>query len=157
MGAGIAWLLLFTLFVSCQGNLSVFRGSTAAPERRIALDANGSCAGAWQTREVSLDYKCQETSGRLALSLDGRLGAHLKTGFESVEYFHLALFLLDSDGLVLDAKKISLGAYRSEIWEFSLKRSLEIPENTSALAFGYSGKVVRFGGMDPYRFRNFPF
>lgn len=150
--------LLFFLFlsVSCGGNLFTYRGAATVPDRRIALEEDGSFGGAWQTRDVSLNYRCEAKSGGMEFSTDGRIARYIEESYLVIEYFNLTLFFLDSEGIVSGSERFTLAEFRSPVWEFSFRRNIEPPENTSAIAFGYSGKAVRYGGMEPWKFRHAP-
>jgi hypothetical protein len=143
-------LSLFIIFlIACAGKVFTYKGSWVAEEDRISLQDGGPHKGNWQTRDAAIEYAYQQETQNLQISGVVKLGDYLTTGFSALEYFTLDIYKLDADGIVLDSELIRTFGYRRSIdslGKMTFKKQLDLPDGTSAIAFGYRGKVTEGGG-----------
>ncbi|UCG06284.1 MAG: hypothetical protein JSV83_20615 [Desulfobacterales bacterium] len=141
--------LLIILLVACAGKMFTYMVSWVAENDRISLEAGGPHKGNWQTRDVAIEYAYQQDTQNLQISGVLKLGDYLTTGFSALEYLTLDIYKLDADGIVLDSELIRTFGYRrymDYLGKMTFNKQLDLPEGTSAIAFGYSGKVTQGGG-----------
>lgn len=144
-------LILIGTLAACGGSLFSYRGATVKAENRIALEAGDPHEGRWQTRDLTIDYVYQINDNNLEISGIVELAASLKTGFTTLNYLYISLNLLDDEGKVLETKGIKSFGHQSWILtmaKMSFTRRLEPPEDISAIAFSYKGRVSE-GGATP--------
>jgi hypothetical protein len=141
--------LLIILLVACAGKVFTYKGSWVAEDDRISLQAGGPHKGNWQTRDVAIEYAYQQEIQNLQISGVVNLGNYLTSGFRTLDYLTLDIFALDADGIVLDSELVRTFGYRRDMGIFgkmSFNKQMELPTDTAAVAFGYSGRVTEGGG-----------
>lgn len=140
--------LLIILLVACTGKVFTYKGRWVAEDDRISLQAGGPHKGNWQTRDVAIEYAYQQETQNLQISGVVKLGDYLTTGFRTLDYLTLDIFALDADGIVLDSELIRTFGYRRDMGSFgkmSFNKQKELPADTTAIAFGYRGRVTEGG------------
>ena len=141
--------LLIILLVACAGRVFTYKGSWVAEDDRITLQDGGPHKGNWQTRDVAIEYAYQQETQNLQISGVVKLEGYLTTGFSTLEYLRLDIFMLDADGIVLNSELILNIGYRRHLGllgEMTFDNQLELPADTAAIAFGYTGRVIEGGG-----------
>ncbi len=145
----IGSILLISFLVACVGKLGTYEGSWVVEDNRISLQDGGPHQGNWQTRDVAIAYTYQQNSQHLKITGDVQLGRYLTTGFNTLEYFTIDIYMLDADGIVLSSKLILNYGYRRNLDFFEMTPfddNLVLPADTAAIAFGYRGRVTEGGG-----------
>ncbi|SDU50895.1 hypothetical protein [Desulfobacula phenolica] len=144
------WVCLLTILLAgCSAKFFTYNGSWVAEDDRIIVQDGKPHNGAWQTRDVTIDYTYQKKMQNLQISGDVTLRSYITMGFGTLDNLTLNLHMLDPDGIVLDSKLIRIFAYRLDfhtLGKMTFNKQLELPANTAAIAFGYSGRVSEGGG-----------
>ena len=141
--------LLTILLVACAGKTFTYNGRWVAQDDRISLQAGGPHKGNWQTRDLVIEYNYEKETQALHISGGITLGDHLTTGFNSLDYLTLDIFALDGDGIILNSELIRTFGYRQPmnfIGKMTFDRQIDLPDGTSAIAFGYRGRASQGGG-----------
>ena len=138
--------LLLGMVVACQGRFLSYQGAVAKQESRIALLEGGQHTDTWKTRDLSIRYRYQRDQGNAELSGTVELDKSLGRSFSTLEYLILWVHLLDAEGRVLESKGILTSEYRHMVKKLLFKQSMELPLDTTAIAFSYRGRVRDVGG-----------
>ena len=119
---------------------------TVPPQNRIML-AGESGSGAWDTNDLVVSYQYQREPGRLRISgkVDFLGGV---SNFDAFERFSLTLYLLNEAGDIIGNRRIAASGYYQEVEPIAFDETVQLPEETAAFAFGYSGKAVSGGSAD---------
>ncbi|MFC1859113.1 hypothetical protein ACFL9U_13980 [Thermodesulfobacteriota bacterium] len=143
----LSFLLMLAL-VACSGRLFTYQGVTAKPENRIALRENGPHEGVWKTRDLSISYEHSMVGSELEIAGVVEFAQYLRTGYNTLRKFSLAVNYLDPDGIVLDTRPILTQAQRPWILlkAVSFKTRFDLPAETAAIAFSYRGQAGDEGG-----------
>ncbi|GBC61320.1 hypothetical protein DENIS_2280 [Desulfonema ishimotonii] len=140
------WVAIITSFIliGCQ---AYYQGGVVNSENRIILPA-GPEKGLMDTRDLVFYYALSREKNRLTVSGTVEFTGGVED-FPVVRYFHLHIYFLDSDGHILERRRIFSAGHLQEARTWSFRRQLDIPGDTSALAFGYSGRVRDVGTDAP--------
>jgi hypothetical protein len=142
-------LVFITTSASCAGRFLSWQGAGVKEKLRVSLTHGGPHLGAWETRDVRIDYEYLNQDNRLTISGHVMLNDYLTTGFTVLDYLRIHLFFLDNDGKVVEAAALKNIAYRR--WmitnRMQFRHLAQLPEGAVSFAFGYTGRV-RDGGRD---------
>ncbi len=141
--------LLTILRIACAGKAFTYKGRWVAEDDRIALEAGGPRKGNWQTRDMTIEYAYQQETQNLQISGAVTLGDHLTTGFSTLDFLTLDIYMLDADGIVLNSELMRTFGYRRYmdfLGKMTFDKQIDLPDGTSAIAFGYRGRVTQGGG-----------
>ncbi|CCK82339.1 hypothetical protein [Desulfobacula toluolica] len=141
--------LLIVLLAGCSAKFFTYKGAWVAEDNRITVQDGKPYKGSWQTRDVTIDYTHQKKMQNLQISGEVKLRRFLTMGFGTLDNLTLNLYMLDPDGIVLDSKLIRIFAYRLDfhtLGKMTFNKQFELPADTAAIAFGYSGRVSDGGG-----------
>jgi hypothetical protein len=144
-------LILFVsimLLFACSGRPLSYRGSWVEEHDRINLQAGGPHQGNWQTRDLSIQYEYQKEAQNILISGVVNLADYLKI-MGTLDHLTLEIQLLETNGIVQDTKGIRTFGTRRSIDSFGkmfFNRSLNLSEDTVAVAFSYDGKITQGGG-----------
>jgi len=129
-------------FSSCQ-TMPKFSeiGRVVPPEKRISLTHGGTQEGQWTTPDLTLAYRYEETGNRFTISGTVYFADALQTGFGTLDRFFLKVVLVNGTGTTLVSQSLLTAGYRSPMGRLIFKRSISLPTDTAAMAFGYSGKA----------------
>lgn len=123
------------------------RNAAVSPGNRIPIKADGPYSGIYNDNNLILDYTYRLEGGDMTLTgsiefLDGI------PNFGYMKHFHMQIYFLDAQGMVLDqARVFSAGFMREiDIWQF--RRRIRMPAGAAAMAFGYAGTAQSAGGPD---------
>jgi hypothetical protein len=144
---GLSLLILF--LVSCAGKAFTYKGRWVAEDDRISVQAGGPHEGKWQTRDLDIEYAYQQETQNLQISGVITLADHLTTGFSTLDFLTFDVFALDADGVVLNSELMRTFGYRRYmefLGKMTFDRQFNLPDGTSAIAFGYRGRVSQGGG-----------
>ena len=140
---------LVHLFFACAIKTSLSPGAWVEENDRIALQDGGPHKGSWQTRDLTIDYEYQEAAKNLKVNGEIKLADYIPKGYSTLDYLRLNVHLLASSGIVLQTKSIKIFGYRRSIdylGEMTFNSQLDLPEDTVAFAFSYSGRASQGGG-----------
>ena len=153
-------ILMMAVLTACQKNLLSYRGATARHDSRINLQEGGPHEGRWQTRDLSVNYRYQRDANTLRVSGVVELENHLKYNFGMLERLKLWVNYLDVEGKVLDYKLILISDYRQTIRTMTFSYQLQLPPDSTGMAFSYSGRAIDGGagnnGAADWRFQYVP-
>ena len=91
---------------------------------------------------VDFHYAYRREKQTLDLSGDVYLKkATLQGGARKVRYFVLTAYLLDNTGKILSYHVIMSWNLPAEMYEWSVSKTLDLPQDCTAIAFGYTGQV----------------
>ena len=141
--------ILTISLVACAGKVFTYKGSWVAEDDRISLQSGGPHKGKWQTRDVAIEYAYQQKTENLQISGVLTLGDYLTTGFSTLDYLTVDFFALNADGIVLKSELIrTFGSrrYIDYLGKMSFNKQIELPADTTAIAFAYRGRVTQGGG-----------
>lgn len=135
-------LLAGVLLGGCQSALLTSSGRMVPASQRIELAANGTQSGSWATRDLSINYRCVESSGQLQILGNIQFGDYLRNGYRYIVYFHSGVLLLDAQGRVLANRSLTTtNAYANSTQLVPFKRTFDLPAGTTAIAFTYTGQA----------------
>ncbi len=134
-----ATLLLLT---GCASNGWLgWQGRLTKTDNRVPLELGGPYADVWQTRDIAIQYSFVREQDRLMI--DGQV----KRG-KRIKYFHrlnawVWIHFLDSNGYVLESRRLWAQNGSDVYWQirYSFKRDWQIPPDTRAMGFSYSGRA----------------
>ena len=134
-----ATLLLLT---GCASNGWLgWQGRLTKTDNRVPLELGGPYADVWQTRDIAIQYSFVREQDRLMI--DGQV----KRG-KRIKYFHrlnawVWIHFLDSTGYVLESRRLWAQNGSDVYWQirYSFKRDWQIPPDTTAMGFSYSGRA----------------
>ena len=141
--------LLLNLFFACAGVNPLSPGAWVEENNRIAIKDGGPYKGSWQTRDLTVNYEYREAAKNLEVSGTIKLADYIPMGFSTLDYLRIYIHFLTSDGIVLETKNLQyFGYFRyiDYIEKMSFKSRFDLPENTAAFAFSYSGRASQGGG-----------
>ena len=145
---GLLWFVMFTALTGCQ-TLNRFIGKTVQKSKRLPISESKPQPILWQAKDLSFEFTCIRESD--TLSLTGMLVLDESyEQFEILDYMFFWVHFLDSEGKLLDSKvawsAARTTAYTGQRKRWSVKSSLTLPLNATAVAFSYWGQVVQGGG-----------
>ena len=136
------------------------KGDLIRPEQRHPLP-KGEFSGHWETNDVIFDYHGtqSQSDGTLTLSSTLLLAGRLHH-FDMVRRFHLDVWLVDREGRALTKRRLFNAGYMvdNDLWQF--QKTIELPRDAVAMAFGYTGEVLETGDrsdMASFSFWRIPF
>ena len=144
----LLWFVLFSALTSCQ-TINRYIGKTVQKINRLPISENNPQSILWQAKDLSFEYTCIRESNTLSLSGELVLNESYEQ-FEILNYLFLWVHFLDSEGKLLDSKvawsAARTTAYTGEKKKWSVKSSLALPLNSTAVTFSYMGSVSQSGG-----------
>jgi len=144
--AGLFLVMTLTGLVGCQSVSTFFVGRPVDKTLTIVLPEGQIRNGTWNTFDVVIDYSANKHDGQLDLSGSVRLTDRYGILYESLNRLDVYLFLLNSDGNILKTVALT-GALSTTIDQrLNFSQRLALPAGTSAISFGYRGKVSSMDG-----------
>ena len=147
--AGLLWFVLFSALAGCQTTFNRYIGKTVPEPNRIPISVGKPQSGVWQAKDLFFQYTCLRESDKLSLSGELALNESYEQ-FESLNYLNLWVHFLDSEGKILESKLalnvVSSIAYTGQKKQWSVKSSIDLPVNATAVTFSYMGSVSQSGG-----------
>lgn len=153
-------LLLAAIFTAGCPSLPLDpRGRSVPAELWVPIPESGQKDGVYRTEDLTVSYRLFRHLSRLRVSGTIRFADRVAENFPVIEYFTLAVFLLDSEGKVIQVSDLaSVNFYRTEYttpsdFPLTFDTSLTLTPNGVALAFTYTGRAFddsepRGGFMD---------
>ncbi len=142
--AGLLIILLIGLS-GCQSSLTSYRGKTVDAKNRFDLVEGGQHKGAWQTRDLSVEFQFLREQQNLQISGLVKPQTYL-LHFNFLKSLLFDLHFVDAGGKVLADETIMSAGYRIEMPEqLAFKAILKIPPDSTAFAFSYRGRAYLSG------------
>ena len=142
--AGMCIFLLVGLS-NCQSSLTSYRGKQVDPKDRFDLLEGGPHTGAWQTRDLLVDFQYLRKQQDLQISGLVKPQTYL-LHFNLLKSLLLGLHFVDAEGKVLADETLMSAGYRIEMpKQKAFKANLKIPPGTAAIAFSYRGRAYLSG------------
>ncbi len=146
---GSLYLLLLTALVSCRSIFKGYNGLIVPAENLIVLQNEGSIEGKWQTEDISVNYLYSKNVDHLKISGRIDFDDSLKYNFNRLNDFTLWVHFINSDNTIVGNLLISPFTSLDMIEEISFEKNVELPSDTQAIVFSYSGHVSE-GGSGQY-------
>lgn len=141
--------LIMNLFFGCAAGTSMSPGAWVEEKDRIAVQDGGAHKGSWQTRDLTIDYEHRQAAKNLEVNGTIKLADYIPKGFSTLDYLRLYIHFLASDGVVLETQSIKYFGYLrylDYLGKMTFNGRYDLPEDTVAFAFSYSGRVSQGGG-----------
>ncbi len=148
----VVLLGFITIFVACAGSNPLSPGAWVPEEDRIAVMDGGPHKGSWKTRDLSIHYEYQEGAPGLQVKGVIELANYIRMGYNSLDYLHLNVHLLESNGFVLSTRRIGSAGFLQPFRvarEMTFSGNFDLTQDTVAFAFSYSGRAVTADGPGP--------
>jgi hypothetical protein len=149
---------LFSALTGCQ-TLNSFIGKTVQETNRIPISKSKSQYSLWQAKDLSFKITCRRESNKLSLIGELTLNESYEQ-FETLNHLFLWAHFLDSEGKILDSKVAWNAphtiAYTGEKKKWSVKSSIDLPLNATAVTFSYMGSVSQSGDGTNWSFYKSP-
>lgn len=132
--------LLSILFVGCVETATMFHGNKPSSSMNVVtLQQGATQAGTWQTYQVVVDYKYNQSAETFEVSGQAALSASYQANYNSLRELIIYLFFLDADSRVLQTIKLANSVTSSvdEVVSFSSKHT--VPAGATSITFGYDG------------------
>jgi hypothetical protein len=125
-----------------------YLGKTVQETNRISISESKPQPSVWQAKDLSFQNTCLRESDKLSIIGQLALNASYEQ-FEILNYLFLWVHFLDSEGKILDSKVAWSAAltiaYTGEKKKWSVRSSLDLPLNATAVTFSYMGSVSQSG------------
>ena len=144
-------LALVTVFSGCVSVFSPYEGKEVSENNRIPLMQGGPHEGNWETEQVGFRYSYTLRSNTLSIS--GELFCHAASfwTYEIVDSLVFRISFIDSDAKLIESRILWSLVTDKFFYQWQIKeRSLELPPNTAAVGFSYSGSIREGGGTTPH-------
>jgi hypothetical protein len=136
----------FVALLGCQGTMPTYRGAKVHQSQLIPLADGVQKTASYQSRDLVIDYQVLRNKDELQISGMAQFTSRLRTGFTSIPYFHLSVFLADAQGTVLANRGIVTSGYGYPDDDMRFRDKIMLPPGTAYMAFGYSGEARDSGG-----------
>lgn len=141
--------LVMNLFFACATGNPLSPGAWVAEKDRITLQDGGPHQGSWQTRDLTINYEYGEAAKKLDVTGTIILADYIPKGYSTLDYLRIYIHLLAPDGVVLETRNIKYFGYFRQLdflEKMTFKSQLDLPQDTAAIAFSYSGRASQGGG-----------
>ena len=138
-------IFLLVVLSNCQSRFTSYRGKQVDPESRFDLLEGGPHTGAWQTRDLLVEFQYLRKQQDLQISGLVKPQTYL-LHFNLLKSLLLSLHFVDAGGKVLADETIMSAGHRIEMpKQKAFKANLKIPPDTTAIAFSYRGSAYLSG------------
>ena len=136
--------------VGCQTLATTAVGKMVDQDSWIPLKAGGPQIGTWDGPDVTVKYNYVRAGDNLNLKGEVRYASRIADNFTLIQYFHLDVLFVDSQGKVLDEQPFASDAFetltpRALDPTVPFSREVILPVNTEAMAFSYKGQAISSG------------
>jgi hypothetical protein len=146
--------LAATLFLFGCGTTVLTPGYTGGmirPGYQIPLVSEGEQTGAYQSDDLSIDYRYVRRGDELSMMGTVRFSSGTQLNFNYVDYFNLSLLLGDSQGTILTNQALVSTSWVNLTGPYNqvkFNKTMRIPPNAAVMAFTYTGQASEggFGG-----------
>jgi hypothetical protein len=148
----LMYFVLINLCIACAGSNPLSPGAWVPEEDRITVMDGGPHKGNWKTRDLSIHYEYQEGAPGLQVKGVIELANYIRMGYNALEYLHLNIHLLESNGIVLSTQRIGSSGFLQPFRlarEMTFSGNFDLTQDTVAFAFSYSGRAVTADGPGP--------
>lgn len=141
----VVYVFLLVGLYNCQSSFTSYRGKQVDPEDRFDLLEGGPHTGAWQTRDLLVEFQYLRKQQDLQISGLVKPQTYL-LHFNFLKSLLLSLHFVDAEGKVSAHETILSAGYRVEMPEQkAFKADLKIPPDSTAIAFSYRGGAYLSG------------
>jgi hypothetical protein len=148
--SGIICLFLLTMQMGCLSLSSNYKGLVVPPENLIVIQNEGSHEGKWQTEDISVTYLYTRNVDILKISGLIDFDDSLKGNFDYLNDFDLWIYFVNSENKIAGNIRISPLTAFNQIEAAPFEKKVELPPDTQAIVFSYSGHVSDGGGAGIY-------
>lgn len=138
---GFIILLTSVTLFSCQSLLGGQRGKVVPQSNRILLQPGGPHSGIWDSPHVVFQFAYRLEKHDISISGDVLLKKDVIQGFEKVYLMVLTAYFLDNIGNIMTNEVVLNWNRPEKIDKWSVSRTFGLPQNVSAMAFGYTGDL----------------
>lgn len=138
---GLFWAFLFTAIVACGVRLNYYKGNIVPETNRIPLKEGGPHENVWKTKHLSFAYNYTNNRETLLLHCDVDLNKRVFGGMDIVTYIFFTVNFIDMEGKITRSKVIWNPGFSKEVWKWSFKSELDIPQNATGMVFSYVGSA----------------
>lgn len=135
-----------------------YRAGRVPEQDRISIPENSEQADVWRTREAAVEYHYLRKGSDLRISGVMKLGEPITNNYSGIEYSHLDVILVDSEGNVLEMRGLMSSCWTHPEAPQPFDLRIILPPGADAMAFSYRGKAFSGGteGGDVYSFWYYP-
>ncbi len=134
-------ILMISILVSCSSLSFSYIGLTVPENNLIYLKNEGTHEGLYQTGDITVNYTYSKNEGRLKISGLINFDNSLKYNFSRIDYFDLWIHFVNSENKIIKNISVSPITFFNEIEATPFEKILELPPDTKAIVFSYSGRV----------------
>ena len=139
----VSLVVLAVLITGCAGKgWRGWEGRLTKTDNRIILDTGGPHNGIWQTNDIAIHYRYVREVDRLTINGLVKRQARIK-------HFHrlrawVWVHFMDENGYIKESRRLWAQNGSDVYWQvrYSFNRDWQIPPETSAMGFSYSGRAA---------------
>ena len=143
-------ILMISILVSCGSLSFTYKGLTVPEKNLIYLKNKGSHEGKWQTVDISVTYLYTRSADILKISGLIDFDDSLKFNYSHLNDFDFRIYFVNSKNIITGNIRIYFYTAFNEIEAAPFEKNGELPADTQAIVFGYSGRVSGDGGQDSF-------
>jgi hypothetical protein len=133
--------------MGCLSFSSNYKGLVVPSENLIVLQNEGSHEGKWQTEDISVTYLYTRSVDILKISGLIDFADSLKGNFIRLDDFDLWIYFVNSENKIAGNIRISPFTAFDQIKAAPFEKNVELPPDTQAFVFAYSGHASDAGGQ----------
>ena len=138
----VSLVVLVVLITGCAGKgWRGWEGRLTKTDNRVILDTGGPHSGIWQTNDLAIHYRYVREVDRLTINGQVKRQARIK-------HFHrlrawVWVHFMDENGYIKESRRLWAQNGSDVYWQvrYSFNRDWQIPPDTSAMGFSYSGRA----------------
>ena len=139
----ITWLLVFGVY-GCQTGALSFQGRAVQSENRVIFPIEGTSAGSWQTRDMTIDYQLTRKAEGVQLTGTLHWANHIRYNFNQVRVSLRANFF-DGQDTITGGQAVPVLSFRRLEESPQINVLLNAMPTDRGLAFSYSGRATDGG------------
>ena len=118
-----------------------WEGRLTKADNRQVLETGGPHAGIWQTNDLAIQYRYVRADDRLTITGQVKRQARIKA-FHRLRAW-IWIHFLDGEGYVRESRRLWAQNGSDVYWQirYSFNRDWQIPPDTVAMGFSYSGRA----------------
>ncbi len=145
--SGIICLFLLSTLMGCISFSSDYKGLIVPSENLIVLQNQGSHEGKWQAEDIFVTYHYTRSVDILKISGLIDFADSLKGNFTRLDDFDLWIHFVNSENKITGNIRISPFTAFNQIEAAPFEKNVELPADTQAMVFAYSGRASDAGGQ----------
>ena len=139
----ITWLVVFGVY-GCQTGALSFQGRAVKPENRILFPTEGTSAGSWQTRDMTIDYQLTRKAEGVLLTGTLNWANHILYNFNQIRLSLRANFF-DGQDTITGGQAVPVLSSHRLVESPQINVLLNAVPTDKGLAFSYSGRATDGG------------